>query len=409
MVIASSTSYDEVIVTRPDVYDLLRVSPSWYQRGGWNVIGHGELPDYMDDRIIIGDAASMLPLHGLYDQFLLHSFSADDIIPEGELKKFFVNLPQAPLIVIRAKYVNFASFTPEKSKYEANFGETLEINNAQSSLKRSFDELSSPKKQHGEENRALWPPVPCQFLSHDFVTGTVAISGGAKAKFFQGLRLATNLTRHTMGPTGISVEFGRVLFVGDGVVFEIASSFEKMTVGAHNEKGKSQFEFIRIEHWEPNTLADIGTALASLEEQGGAFKAIFLGGLALHYLERGGPMHAKTGDDPVVLHRSMIRSYLLKFGAFANKLNIPVVFVGSLPVDSTTIAMVPAKHGEAKYLSSLVFHKLDHFMIITTFVTYCMHDASPLFLFQISFIYTILLCRLYGTPSRLKNSGKLRV
>jgi hypothetical protein len=43
MVNSSLIEFDEVVVTRADVYDKIqaKVDGSWYQRGRWNIIGHG--------------------------------------------------------------------------------------------------------------------------------------------------------------------------------------------------------------------------------------------------------------------------------------------------------------------------------------------------------------------------------
>jgi hypothetical protein len=156
---------------------------------------------------------------------------------------------------------------------------------------------------------------------------------------------------------------------------EVYLSYDRMTAFA------SRSEFISQHTWEttqptgllssPPTLSDLEGKINTLQRQGGKIDMLFLGGLGMHYLVRRypfqsasqqGPMPAETGDDPVVLHRDLIQSHLLEFGRFATKLNIPVIFLGSLPVDSAIIPMIPAKHGHRYLIIEMKFDSLPMFV-----------------------------------------------
>jgi hypothetical protein len=65
-------------------------------------------------------------------------------------------------------------------------------------------------------------------------------------------------------------------------------------------------------------------------------------------------MPLKDGDEPVELHRKLIRRHLVGIATYIRAKKVPVVFVGILPVDAATIGMAPAKHG--KLFFCLLFH-----------------------------------------------------
>jgi hypothetical protein len=88
----------------------------------------------------------------------------------------------------------------------------------------------------------------------------------------------------------------------------------------------------------------------------GSFNLVFIGGLGIHYLTRSplfhpdgnrlsqhSPMVADFKDDPVELHRFLIRDHLHAWAQLGSELGVPLIFVGSMPVQATSIFLSPPK------------------------------------------------------------------
>jgi hypothetical protein len=75
----------------------------------------------------------------------------------------------------------------------------------------------------------------------------------------------------------------------------------------------------------------------------GDYDLVFIGGIGLHYLLRKGPMEIGARDDPIQLHRSLVRAFLNQLYSVATFVRIPIVFLGTIPIDAEVIHLQPAK------------------------------------------------------------------
>ena len=180
----------------------------------------------------------------------------------------------------------------------------------------------------------------CANLSSDLVRDVATKSEGAKRVFFPLLRASapTALTETGLVRSGIRLETSvkRATFVGDSVVRELSASFASLTgrpiegsffdwrFAAGNASGVEAYRKFLVQRQDSRS-ADI----------------IFVGGLGLHHLLRSAPCAQR--DDPLKEHHRVVREYLAMFREVAQVLQRPLVFVGVMPVDSTTILLRPAK------------------------------------------------------------------
>jgi hypothetical protein len=189
------------------------------------------------------------------------------------------------------------------------------------------------------------------------------MSGGRRSSFFNELRKYTGLTKAAYKISGVKLAFSsRAAFIGDSIMRELALAFGRVVSDGSNSPS---FDLINQHTWErvqPTSTLDVAPTFKSLEkllevlelENRKKYGAIFVGGLGMHYLVRrypyqksgkSGPMPLQEGDEPVELHRDLIRRHLVDIAAYSKTKKIPVVFVGILPLDAATIGMAPAKHG----------------------------------------------------------------
>jgi hypothetical protein len=285
----------------------------------------------------------------LLDGFLAHFLNrvrSSDYLREAPLRDKLHN--------ISSSNVNFAGVNTRK----------LKSKRIKKKTKTDVSFPSAPAFQFTSVfTKSFWPPDKCDLLSKDIVGDALAESGGRRATFFAELRKYTVLTSLPFTVSGIKLSFSsRAAFIGDSIVRELALSYGRMVTDG---RGSPSFDLINQHTWErvqPTAILDVAPTFESLEkklhvlelENKMKYGAIFVGGLGMHYLVRRypyqkvgepGPMPIKEGDEPVELHRDLIRRHLVDIAAYSRTKKVPVVFVGILPVDAATIGMVPAKQG----------------------------------------------------------------
>ena len=189
----------------------------------------------------------------------------------------------------------------------------------------------------------------CANLSADVVLWATTRANGTKRGYFEALRqrTKTNLTVLTYPGPGIRLmATGKgALFIGDSITEELAGAFKVLMGG----KYRSHFVSVAGGFGESGEdAADHGASayrnaisVAVNKTGGGNYSVFFIGGFGLHHLSRVSPC---IRNDPAGDHQRMIAPIMSMFAALSVEMNVPIIFVGAMGVDGTTIQLKPAKH-----------------------------------------------------------------
>ena len=199
----------------------------------------------------------------------------------------------------------------------------------------------------------------CRNLTSDIVAGALEGPGvGTKKGFFANLRqgASTSLTGEALDVSGTRVDpnGAKVIFIGDSIVRELAQRYAFMILG---DNGLSAFDELHIYSafhifWEEAGSGEEARKVEEFIKAKGA-DVVFVNGLGVHFLHRHvnsatggvgpGPMNMVASEDPMALHRVLIRSHLAWYKELSARLGVRIVFVGTPPLDETTFTLAPPK------------------------------------------------------------------
>jgi len=193
--------------------------------------------------------------------------------------------------------------------------------------------------------------LPCKGLSNIAVQEAISKSSGQKKKYFEALReiTGTSLTRDRYDTSQVRIitDSRNVLFAGDSVMGEICHSYMMITgqaTVASNGKNRMISNATRCVgasgFFDP---ANARKVVMDATSDGTKFD-MFVLGTTTHNL-----FGAPDGEDPLTEHRARVESHLRVYSDLANELGVPIVFVGSMPLDGRTILLSPPKHDWKKF------------------------------------------------------------
>ena len=223
----------------------------------------------------------------------------------------------------------------------------------------------------------------CANLTQAAVASWVSRADGEKTKFFELVREGTqpleltgaaSARRHRSCRVHRPTDPPRLMFIGDSIMTELMEAYGMIVPNAK----KQFYHFASLTAFNSSIRYGENQTIAPwLDLASNSWDALFFnpasmwrmvrpwgsswpsrkgGGTAAHsithgvewYVEAARLPYQDAGNRPLFsphrLHREFIRPWLTRLSCLASELSLPIVFVGSLPVDEQVLMLNPPKH-----------------------------------------------------------------